>query len=464
MSIIAGQFPNSSELARISTLNKYDKLYSLEHYGILNIHPIIKRQYKNINELVYLAHSIPARISEFYGDFVQGDVARMVISTKDEGELKKYIDTTVYENDLKEKVYDIGVEQSEFGFAVIFGYKDENGIFKIQLVGQDQYFPQPDGSVIFASYTRHPNSTPEEKRVLLYTQEYRMEGDNVVIHREAWNTDATGVAMSVFSFDSFKVLMNTPNLLQDEVIEGLGELPIRQIDNGRRTKWGFGKSDYADILPQLSEINERATHISTVLLKNLDSKLVIPASSLDENGKPRQAETYVMASKDDVKPEYITNNNPFIEETQIHIDKQAKWISWITGVPMWEILKSSAPERVESLRIQLFAAIRKTDTKRAKIKRALNDLLRIGAKMMGLQVTEDFIIDFTDALPTDDYITAQTEELKTRSGLSSKRSAMKRLDNLTDDQIDKEFAEIESESKITGLGEPANAPTFQPNV
>lgn len=456
MQILPGLFPNKEELARVNTLKKYQDLYDLKHLDVFGVHSIIKNQYKKESDLVYLAHSIPSRISEFYGEFVQGDTARMVIDSSIDT-LKEYVKKTVYENDLKEMIFDIACDQSEFGYAVLYGFKDSDGVFKIQLIGQDQYFPQADGSVILATYKRNPKDITQIQWIL-YTQTLWLEGEDVHIKREAWSTDEKGVAIQAYSFDALRAILNDPNLKEEEILQGVGDLPIKQIDNGKRNRWGFGKSDYADILSQLSEINERASHISCALLKNLDSKLVIPRTALDEKGQLRYAETYVLDSKDDPKPEYISNSNPFFGEARAHIESETKWISWITAVPMFELLKSSMPERVESLRIQLFAATRKTTTKRAKLRRALNDLLRIGARMNGLEVTDDFIINFSDVLPVDEYVMAQTEQLKVQTGLSSKRASMKRIENYNDEQADAELALIDEESKISGLGEPSNAP------
>ena len=66
-----------------------------------------------------------------------------------------FVKEVVYENDLKEMISDIGTGQSEFGF-VGFGWLDENEIYRIEPIPQDQYFPQSDGSVIIALWKRDP--------------------------------------------------------------------------------------------------------------------------------------------------------------------------------------------------------------------------------------------------------------------------------------------------------------------
>lgn len=465
--VILNKFPNKTELERIETLRKYRKLYENNQMVVLGIHDIIKNQYKNVADLVYLAHSVPARITEFYGDFVQGDVERMSIQVSNGSQAdQEWVDGVVYENDIKEKINDYAEDQSEFGFVVFLGYVDSEGVYHIQTVGSDQYFPQADGSVVFATYKTDPED-PDSKRFLLHTQHYQIKDGKVVIEHQAFRTNEQGVAVETYSLEAMSKLVGR-ELKETEEIDGLDELPIRQADNGRRTKWGFGKSDYHDILPQLAEINERVTHASTQFLKNLDAKMVVPASAYEQDeetgeSKLKHKEVFIADGKEDVTPTYIINQNPLISEVREHVMGELKFIEWTTAVPMWALTKGSAPERVESLRIQLFGALRKSKKKQAKIRRALLDMFRIGAKMTGQSEDlqqKDLIIEFSDPLPVDEMAQVQTESEKIRSGISSRSSAMKRVENYTDEQVAQEQEKIKAEDQIAGIGNANNAPTL----
>ena len=133
MPIIAGQFPSVVERERINTLQKYQKLYENKSQDVLGLHEIIKKQYKQVSDLVYLAHAIPARVSDFYGDFVQGDVDTMLIEVLNGSEEEeKLAEEMVVQNDIKEEIYDWGVDQSQFGYFVLLGSVDEKGKFIIE--------------------------------------------------------------------------------------------------------------------------------------------------------------------------------------------------------------------------------------------------------------------------------------------------------------------------------------------
>lgn len=309
----ANSFPTTTELERIGTLKNYQKLYDGEHFAVLGLHEMIKAQYVKEKDIIYLAHNLPAYISDFYGDFVAGDPQEMIIrGNTGNAEVDSFVDEVVYENDLKEKVSDIGTAQSEFGFAVLLGWVDSTGIYRISPIGQDQYFPQSDGSVIFATWKKVSTSNGLSSTTYCLTQHYRLENDDCIIERQAWECDDKGAISKPFDFKVMASYVGQPYLQENEKLVALGDLPIRQIDNTQRTKYGFGKSDYHDIIPQIAETNERSTHIATQLLKNLDAKMQLPASMFNEDGKVEKFEAIGIESKDEPDAKYIINSNPLI--------------------------------------------------------------------------------------------------------------------------------------------------------
>ncbi len=469
MALKSGQFPNTIERHRITTLKKYESLYQNDQLAVLGIHELIKKHYKELSDLVYLSHSIPARVTDFYGDFVQGDVDQLIIQADTENEKdQKWVEETVFENDLKERMSDFGEDQSQFGFVVFLGWTDEDKVFHIDSVPADQYFPQTDNTVVFASYRLDPDDT-NHKKLIVHTQHYQKNDEGkVFIEHQAWYTNDAGVVTDPFPLDRMGDLIGR-KLEEKEQLE-IEKFPIKQADNGRRTKWGFGKSDYYDIVVQLAEINERTTQASTVFLKNIDAKLVVPASSLDEDEetgetKLKQQEVYVTETKEDMIPQYVTNTNPLLADSREHVNGEMRMIEWITGVPMWALTKSgNQVEKVESLRIQLFSAVRKTEKKRARIKRALLDLFRIGAEMTGQSEDlqkNDIKIVFSSVVPVDEMALVETETLKITSGISSRKSSIMRVENVDEEGADEELERIADETKIAGIGDEQNAPTLE---
>lgn len=468
MAILKNHFPNRTEKMRMKTLGKFEDLYDNNQQSVLPLHDLVRKQYKNATDVVYLGHAVPAKISDFYGDFVAGDPDKMTFDFIGNDGEKETFEQITEDNDVVERINEWATEQSIDGYVVLLGYRGGDGRFYIQEVDQDQYFPQADGSVVFASYFRdYVNGNPavedEEKRLLLYTQEYKMADnfEDVLIERKVWSTDADGLAEDDLGETAVKTFFG--DIPTSEVLEGIGRLPIVQIDNGRKTKWGFGKSDYADIIPQIGEINERRTHVATQLLKNLDAKLELPSNEDLVQGDGSLAHFEYIMRPDNETPQtrYIVNENPLIEATEKHISSQIQMISYITDVPMWALLESAAPERVESMRIKLFGAIRKTNRKRMKIKKGIQDIYKIGFKMLDKDIGDgELLIEFSDVLPNDPFIDAQTEQIKVEAGITSRRSSMRRIEDYTEDELDEEMEIIKREEVEFGAVNPNNAPLF----
>jgi len=450
--MIPQNFPSETEIKRITTLKKYDDIEDNKQFSALGLHPLVRKHLSD-SDLIYISHAIPSKVSEFYADFVSGEEDKLQFIVGDDKQ-QELVDHIVDFNDLVEKIYDFAYDQSEFSFVVLLG-RVEDDEFIIDAVPQDQYFPQRDGSVIFASYVVKPNATDPTTDVWLYTQHYRIENGHVVIERELHDTLVGSLKGSKVELSKYDT-----SLLPREEIKELAYLPIVQIDNGRKRGTGFGKSDYEDILSNLSEINERVSQIAIQFLKALNAKMILPASMKNQEGGVNPFE-YVMIDDNSqmrIQPQYLSLNNPLINEAYTHIEKQINMISFVTSVPAFELTGNTQPERVESLRIKLFSAVRKTTRKRMKMKNGLDWLIRIGLMMKGIAEPEKITIKFGDVLPEDALTEANIEELKLRNGLISKRSAMKKLDGMTDEQVDAEIEEMNGENAVAGVFPQNNPP------
>ncbi len=298
-----------------------------------------------------------------------------------------------------------------------------------------------------------------EAPLLLYTQLYEEAGEKVTITRQVWSTDVDGMAVDDLGEAILKVYFNqSPTETLD-----IDEIPVVQIDNGKPTKWGFGKSDYCDIMPQLAEINERRTHIATQLLKNLDAKIELPEREdmKGENGSLKYFEYIMRADKNEPETRYITNENPLIEATEKHITSQLQMISYITDVPMWQLTETTTqPETVGGMKIKMFSALRKTNRKRMKMKKGVEHIIEIGFKMLGKEMAGTVVLDFSEVLPNDNLEDAQVEEIKTRAGISSRRSAIKRLENYSEEELDEEMQTIKNEEVQSGAVNPNDVPVL----
>lgn len=447
----ANTFPTASERETITCLGNYAKLYANDSMNVLLLHELIKKQYKKISDLVYISHAIPAYVSDFYADFVSGDIDNLqIILDPADKQYQGELEMQIYNNDLKEQFNDWATSQSEFGFVPLYTYLDDDGDVVYTDVPNDQYFKQADGSVVIATYRKDPTDSFNKMLILLTQHFFENESGTVTVDRQAWKTDEKGVNGQEVDISVWNAVTGR-NLEATSTLD-IPELPFAQADNSRPGKDGYGKSDYADIIPQLAEINERRTQLATQFLKNLDAKMVLPKNLEGDDGNPKDFDTIFADANDDAAiARFVTQNSTLFAEAEEHIMSQIRLISTVTGVPFWALTKGSMPDRVESLRIQMFSAVRKTHRKRAKLRRAAQDIIRKGFMLLGTELTQDPIIRFGDALPEDELIEAETKSTLVRSGLLSHRSAIMELGNLSEEDAQKELDTIEAENKIAGF-------------
>lgn len=445
MQNLKGKFPSISELEKIATISNYLKLYENDQYPVLGVHEIIKNNYKDKNSLVYQSHGIPERITEFFADLVAGDSDKLSFVAGSD-DLQKIVDEVVMENDLSERIYDFATSQSIGGVCWLYLWRKDDKTFQITELPADQVFPQGDGSIIVATYKKDP-ADKDTKQPLCLIQRYSMQGDDCIIERSAWKCDEKGVLMEMYDLKLMATILGRDLIEETTTIQSIGDLPIKEIKNGRKG------SDYSGIIPQLSEINERVTQNSTQFLKNLDAKMLLPSEIADENNEVQPFDYILMESKDSPEPKYITNTNPLLSDAREHIMFQIKVIEAVTGVPFWALTKGSAPEKVQSLIIQLNQALRKTERKRSKIRRALQDIFRMIFVLSGKKA-EDVIIKFNSSLPTDAVELTDIETSKVTAGLSSRISSIMRLEGYTEEEAKQELARIKEDDIATGMTNP----------
>lgn len=444
------KFPSLAERNYIADLGKFSKLAENNQMPVLGLHDAIKKQYKDASSIVYISHGIPTRIQEFYGDMVAGDSEGMTITFEDKA-VQELLDGYIYENDIKESMLDYAQSQSASGRTWIHVFKDVDDTVKIQEVAADQVFPQKDGSIVTLTYLKDEK---DPMHFFMLLQHFTLEGSNVKVSRTAWKSNEQGVATVPLELSVIANFIGKPDMQAEETIaDNVDMLPFFKVSNGKNDV-----SDFARIVPQLAEINERVTQNATQFLKNGDAKMQLPAAMAEEDGKVKPFDFVLVDGKDQPEAKYITNSNPLIADAQEHILFELKMIELITGVPMWALTGKTQPEKVESLRLQLQSAIRKTTRKRSKLKRALQDALKYALMLDGTTIEGDVSIKFSDVLPTDETVAADTEVAKTQGGLSSKLSAIMRLNHCTEEEAQKELERINAENIMSGFTAPNAAP------
>lgn len=446
------EFPSKEDFIRLKNLKKYKDLYDGEHYKVFGIKDYFV-DLKDKERKLYITTNITALISEYFADLVVGDEVSFISTEKDQQEL---LDGIIERNNIKVNIFESAITQSTFGFVPMRVRKDEEGNAVIEEVPVDQYFPEFSSSigqemnaVVLASFIKITDKITGKENDRLLKQIYEIDRNDVVTFKfELWSVDSKKVQKERVPLSEYD-----PDLSENPIIiEEINELPIVQINNIKSSGQLFGKSDYKDIQPLVQEHNDRVTHISVQLIKHMNARLSVPQGTLDDKGELRAAEVDMFeVGEGDTKPEYVTNNNPLIDKGFEQILQLLRRISAISKVPtdVLGIEPKGGVEKVEAMRLRLFNTTRKVARKRLYIEGRLKGILKMALQLEGIKDPADISIEWGDPLPEDELTKTTIAIDQIQGGVKSKRKAIKELQELTDEELDAELAEIEEGNKET---------------
>jgi hypothetical protein len=217
--------------------------------------------------------------------------------------------------------------------------------------------------------------------------------------------------------------------------------------------------------PLFDEINNRITQISVQLIKHLRARIAVPSGTLDQDGAIKVSESDIFEVGDgDKMPQYITNSNPMIDAGFTQLDKLILLVSSITKIPAEEMgyPGKGGAEKPEAMRIKLFSTLRKVSRKRIYMEQVIIDMMNLALILKGITPPSDknkfdLRVKWTDALPTDENLLTDRLNSQVDGGLKSKRKAIKELQDIYDDDLDAEIAQIELENEpvIPSFNRPA---------
>lgn len=222
-----------------------------------------------------------------------------------------------------------------------------------------------------------------------------------------------------------------------------------------------GIDDITEHIPLLEEINARLTQISSILTSHADPAMVVPAGVLGEDmdGNPlfnvQRDKVFEVMGKDDVVPQYITwegqLSHAFKElETLLDLFLMA---AEIPGVAIGRGGDGTSGTSGLAIKWRMNSLLGKINRKRQYYDRGLKKALWIAQQLEDVIGIADYTplipkLEFKDGLPQDN--TEQATIMSIRTGgmkTLSQKSAIMRLEDMTEDQAELEVARIEEEQK-----------------
>lgn len=263
--------------------------------------------------------------------------------------------------------------------------------------------------------------------------------------------------------------------LVDLQATGVDEILIVPIALGGSDDSGiYGRSDYVDIHPLQGELNNRATQRAEILDKHADPWMFGPASLLDEDGALDPMNRYVNVDQGEVPPGYITWDGQLVAVRE-ELRDAVQDIIFTAGLsPESFQLQEGGAESGRALKLRQHRtasavrgrqkiygpAICRAVSLASKLANSTEIDSQAGSLRHEVPVLEpeEIGIGWQDGLPEDQSEAVERESAAVMGGLSSKRSAMRRLyADWSDEQIEEELEAIAGErqggARRIGLGE-----------
>lgn len=248
-------------------------------------------------------------------------------------------------------------------------------------------------------------------------------------------------------------------LIEEEITEtGVDDFLIVQISNLLTTDRETGMDDYSDLDSIIQEMECRVAQMSKIFDKHADPNMYGPDTALEVN--PTSGETsfkgggnYFPVGNGEAPPGYVTWDGQLdgcFRELDFLLDQL--YVLSETSPAAFGQLKSGLAESGSALRRLMLAPLAKVNRLRLRFDPALKKVLSLASQLDALNGKGVFIPEETisilwqDGLPSDEMEQASIMNIRTGGKPTiSQRTAIKKQDNLSEADLEKEMEAIQEE-------------------
>jgi hypothetical protein len=454
------KFPSEDSIVRLRQYSTYERLLEGNHYSAYmgEVGDKFSDKYKYLR---YLTCNFPGLLSKVMADVLFGEKVTIESSDKNIKE-QEFVDALVYENKLDTQLYESALMNATRGDAVLRVRVEDKQII-IEDINPAMYFPEvgknfrddPNKKVLaWKEYIDNEKGKRETYLIeeiytpgMIETQIYQMKGkDDQEIVKKVSVKEYNEIAGTEY---------------EEKVDTGIEEIPIVHIPNFRINNRYFGISDYHDLISLFFAINNRMTSIDNILDKHSDPILAVPEGVLDENGNVRKEALQMFEFREgEDKPEYIVWNANLDMAFQ-QIDEIIKMI-FLMGEISPDVVgldtgKRSAAESGRALKLRMLRTLSKKNRKALYYELGIQKAVEVASlfakagNLAGdIRYKGDPIIPsvtFADGVVDDKVEEVQNETLKVEAGLTSKKRAIKIIEDFDDEQADALMEEIKKDTE-----------------
>lgn len=463
-------FPTTEDIDRIAREDEYYKLYRCESLdpdgtsdrGKFRLKEFFENDKKKA-EILDVAYNVAPLIIDTATDFLFGEE----VAIEPEGDGQEKIDKIIDRNRLQSKFAQSSALFQVIGHTHFKLYRNEKGEAVIEEIPYDYWFP---------NWTKVPlGGEPNSFQIVVHMKDSQ-DATKKYIYVEDWYLEGTAkVAKSLWEDKGGKVgnqvPLDTLGIVSPGTLDGLtavedtllDEIPIVYLDVRKTAKERHAESVLKKVRPLLNELNDRLTQVSIQFLKHLNAKLQIPETAVTRDpktGKIQRVDLEVILAKEgDPEAKYITNENPLIEQSFVHIEKILRAIAKLTQTPdslLTEDEKGGV-EKAEALKTRMMGFLKKIRIYQSRYEEAIRNMMRIALKIEGGQEIP-LVITFDTGLPKDWEYDSMVWSTALSGGLASKETAVGMFQGIEGDELQAELARIkEDERQMVAALVPDNA-------
>lgn len=390
-------------------------------------------------------------------DFLLGEPPKISCGD-DESKEQTSLDTIIENSDLFNVCYSSAIDISRFGDSILNVYQNEEGKGIIDITQPSFYFKVVDPK----------NIRKVQHHVLAHT--YRVEKPNtrtlfgidmetqydhylyVEIHSKGFYEKVT------FKLNEYENLIIGVHEDVERVDTGLDDFAILPIHNLMTSDRIYGIDDYTDLDSIISEIEVRISQISKILDKHAEPSVQGPSSALfrdmDGQWKLKMGNYFPRDNSEDPPVEYITWDAQLQANFQV-IEKLVNILAVVSemGSAIFDSeMKVGQATSGTALRRMMISPLAKVSRVRMNFDTVLKKALKLCSQLGGegvIDLTDEKInIFWNDGLPDDPMEQANLMALRTGNKATlSQYSAIQRLDNLSDEDTEKELMAILQDEK-----------------
>jgi hypothetical protein len=461
-----GYYPPQGHKKRIIRYIENKQLFKGEHYDVF------ERFQKLPSDSLYISANLAGLICKKSADFLFGEAPVFSAGKEDDSPEQQKLDEWIRDNNLSMKLQQSATGNAFRGdafFKVRWGQKWNGKVpevfdpFRIIIEAQNPAYVFPetsagDASVIEAYHIAFPTvvaGSGDQDWILNIESHY----PNKIVYRKFEMNPFETKGIDVVEWK----LGNEIKSAYREVETGVPFPLVIHIPNYATDDDWEGIDDLSEHKPLFDELNRRLTAISQILDKHADPAIAVPTGVLgeDEWGNPSfvvgRDKVFEVMGKDDVIPQYITWNGQ-LQSAFEEIDRINELILTNAEIPSVALGKGDAGTSGSSglaIKFRMNSLLAKINRKRQFYDKGLKELFMIcqlveDAKL-GNKKGYDFFevkIHFKDGLPQDDAELANIMNVRTGGKATiSAKTALMRLDGLTEEQAEAELKRIEEEAE-----------------